>query len=323
MAQNNHDEVDLIYVIKKLKEVIKHWIVLLFRAVDFAKKYWWIIAALIILGLGLGYYAQKNADQGKQARMIVKINFDNTSYIYNSIDIINAKIKHLDADFFNLNNIDKHADLKDISIKPIERLRDVVSGYEINNRNIEFVFKNLEFEEETTVNNFVSADFKFHELTIKTTSKGDEKQVKQIIDYFNKNELIQEIRDQSIASLEEKLLYNKKTLDQIDKVIESYLIKDAAILKESQVYIDQGLNFHPILLAKSDIQKENDQLTKALVVSKEAVIVLGDIAIVNVDKRLLDKKMIVYPLLFTVGFLLLGWVRYIFIYLRTIASDNE
>lgn len=323
MTQSNHEEVDLVYVIKKIKELIKSWIVLLFKAIDFAIKYWWALLLLIIIGLGIGYYAQENTDQAKNAKMVVKVNFDSADYVYNTADMLNAKVRDLDSAFFVQNNFKNYYSIKDVAIKPIERLQDVVSNYEPNNRNIEFVFKNLEFEEENAINNFVASDFKFHELTVKLSSKGEEEQVKEVIEYINKNNLIQEMKASAVANIKEKLERNKKTLDQIDKIMESYIVKDASVLTDNQVYIDQGLNFDRILLAKADIQKENDVLAEELVTSNEAVVVLGDISMTNVEKRLLDKKMIVYPILFVFLFLFLAWCRYAYKYLRGVASENE
>lgn len=323
MTQSNHEEVDLVYVIKKIKELIKSWIVLLFKAIDFAIKYWWVIILLIILGLGLGYFAQQNAAQTKNAKMVVRVNFDSGDYVYNSVDMMNAKVRDLDSTFFVNNGIKNYFAIKDVAIKPIERLKDVVDSYEPSNRNIEVVLKNLEFEEENSINNYMASDYKYHELTVKLSPLGNEKEVAEVVNYFNKNELIQEMKHSAIANTKEKLARNRNTLDQIDKIMESYILKDASVLKENQVYIDQGLNFDRILTAKADIQKENDVLVEELVVSKDAVVVIGDISITNVEKRLLDKKMIVYPILFTFLFLFLAWCRYVFKYLRGVAQDNE
>lgn len=323
MTQSNHEEVDLVYVIKKIKELVKGWIVLFFKAFDFAIKFWWALLLLIILGLGLGYYAQENAGQAKHARMVVKINFDTTDYVYNTAGVINSKVWHLDSTFFAENGINKYYLIKEVSIKPIERLKDVVSSYEPNNRNIDFIFNNLEFEEENSINNFVASDFKYHELTVKLSASASKEQVNQVIAYFNKNEIIQELQKSTVANIKDKLTRNRRTLDQIDKIMETYIIKDAAVLTDNQVYIDQGLNFDRILIAKADIQKENDLLSEELVTSNEAVVPLGDISITNIEKGLLDMKMLVYPILFVFIFLFLAWCRYVFKYLRGVARENE
>lgn len=323
MTQSNHEEVDLVYVIKKVKELVKRWIVLLFKAIDFSIKYWWALIILILLGIGLGYYAQENADQAKNARMIVKLNFDSTDYVYNTVDMLNAKVRDLDSTFFVDNDFKKYWLLKDVAIQPVRRLQDVVNNYEPNNRNIDFVFSNLEFEEENDVNSFVASNFKYHELTVKLKSSAKKDQVERVIAYMNKNALIQEMKSSALSNIKEKLERNRRTLDQIDKIMETYIVKDAAVLSDNQVYIDQGLNFDRILLAKADIQKENDVLTEELVTSSEAVVMLGDVSITNVEKGLLDMKMVVYPILFVFLFLFFAWCIYVFKYLRGVANENE
>ena len=77
MSQQQHDEIDLVYVIGKLKQTVKNWISLAFKALDYALKYWYVILILAIVGFGIGYYKVKDAVNPQKSTVIVKINYKN------------------------------------------------------------------------------------------------------------------------------------------------------------------------------------------------------------------------------------------------------
>ena len=137
MAQEHTDEVDLVYVFKKIKETIKGWIVLLFKAISFALKFWFIIVALVLIGFGYGYYQIKDSKPARKATVIARVNYDLQPYVMAAMELYNSKSKTKDSTFFTDMGFNRwNPQIKEVEIKPIVDFKDILEEYQINERGL-------------------------------------------------------------------------------------------------------------------------------------------------------------------------------------------
>ena len=93
--EKHTEEVDLFYVLKKLKNVYLGWLARGYHAVQFLKKYWIALAIMIVGGHFAGKFWQQSQRPKRQAVMIVQNNFGSSSYVYDAVEILNIKCKQI------------------------------------------------------------------------------------------------------------------------------------------------------------------------------------------------------------------------------------
>ena len=324
MSNAHNDEIDLVYVIKKLKQLIKKWIVLLFKAIDFCLKYWYVIAALLIIGIGLGWYQVSNRAKKKNAHTVVKVNYKLQSYVYKAIENYNAKAKEYDSVYLSkLGFYSYNPQIKEIELEPIIDFKDILEEYKFNDRGLDILLKNVDFDddEENPLKELFAKKYNYFELKFKLSSTASPKDIETFIAFINQEPKLQAYKKQAKETLGLVVEENEKSIALINDVLKSYISSEASLSQNTQV--DKGFDLNTLLEAKQDIQLANEKRRNELVIANDIIVPLQEIVIKTSEGRLLDKKHIVYPILFVFGFLFIAYVVYIFKYLRNIAVENE
>ena len=107
---SQEQEIDLSQIGKSISKVVQNIVNTCFDFLFFIQKKIIIIAALFILGVGLGFYLDKNSSYTHE--IVVIPNFGSNDYLYEKVELIFSKLKERDAAFFKSIGI---SDLKGIS----------------------------------------------------------------------------------------------------------------------------------------------------------------------------------------------------------------
>ncbi|MDX1461440.1 MAG: hypothetical protein R3359_00165 [Marinirhabdus sp.] len=322
MAQEHHDEVDLVYVIKKIKEIIKGWIVLLFKAIGFAIKFWFIIVALILIGFGFGYYKIKDQLPSKKANVIVKVNYDLYPYVETAMELFNAKAKKADSVF-----LIKHGfyywspQVKEVNMEPVVDFKDITEEYQINERSLDMLLSRMDFDEEMPLDELLIKEYDYFEFDFSLSGVATPEDVQKFFDYVNNDSRLAEYKKQAEESIEDQIAHNTKSLELIDKVFESYLSTENGGTDVGPR--DKGFDLNELMDAKLIVQDRNQILKTEMSLSKDIAVPLHEIQTREADGRLLNKKHIVYPILLVFGFFLVAYLRYLYLYLRNVARENS
>ena len=149
MSQQQHDEIDLVYVIGKLKQTVKNWISLAFKALDYALKYWYVILILAIVGFGIGYYKVKDAVNPQKSTVIVKINYNLQPYVMNAIELYNNKAMMYDSIFLkSMGYSPYNPQIKEVLLEPVVDFKDIIEKYQINERGLDMLLNRVDFDDE-------------------------------------------------------------------------------------------------------------------------------------------------------------------------------
>ncbi len=325
MKPNSTDEIDLIYVYNKIKKLVRGWVALTFRAIDFIIKKWIIITSLIIIGVALGYFSQKDARPSKKANVLIRINHDAVDYVYNEVELLNKKIKENDISYFDNFGIKDSIEIKEIEITPIINLTDITEGYQINDRKLEGLLKNLKFnEDEININETFISKYKYHNLNFSLLYFANNETIKKTIDFFNNNEFIGRVKDTTLNDIKTHIANNKKSISQIDLIIDNYSNNESLQSPSNQIFVvDKNFSLNELIEKKIELQQETEKLNKFLVYAKDIVIVVNKPSLVIVNKGILGNKMIKYPTLLVFAFLVLSILRHFYFYLRGIAEISE
>ena len=329
MTDYKNEEVDIFYVLHKLKELLKRWNALVFRGINFIVKRWYVILVLIIAGVALGYYEKNNTEKDKKAKVLLRVNFDSVNYVYTSMELLNEKLSQGDMKF--LKKIDypnAPQEIKEIELTPVVNLREILAEYDANDRNLEAIVKNLDFptkeNEERELSETFTSEYNYHILEFMLTSDANTESIQKVVAYLNNNELLQELKEVNIKDIREHVAYNERTIEQIDKVLDTYTTNESLPSPSAQVFVvDKNFSINNIIEKKIDLINEIEELNKLLVYSKDIVVMMNEPIVLNLNRGLLDKKTIIYPIAFVFAFLFLALLRSTFIHLKHKAQETE
>jgi len=328
MSDQNNEEIDIFYILKRIKETLKKGNVSFFKGINFVLRNWIIITILVVIGASYGYYSTLEDKRDKKATVLIRVNFDAVNYVYNSLESLTEKVSQKDAKFLSKIGFDAEVpEITSIEIKPVINLREIVDQYEINNRNFEAVLKNIDFkdeDEETPIAETLISSYRYHTIELELTNNANDNTLIKLLAYLNNNATLQELKQVTNSDIREHVKMNKQTIKQIDKVLDTYTSNNSLASPSAQIYVvDKNFSINNIIETKIELQQKIESLNKYLVYSKDVVVFVNDPNVTFLNKGLLDKKAIFYPIVMIFLFLLLAFVRFIYIVLRESAKQTE
>jgi hypothetical protein len=325
MAQNNNEEIDLGFLFNFLRKTANKFISLVFDALSFIQKKIIIILTLLIIGVVLGYFFNDNEEPDLKVEVLVRVNFDAVNYVYNEVDLIKNKISEKDSLFFSkIGLIDGVNQILDVEITPVVDLTEIIDNLSADSRYLESIIKNIEFDKsELELSESLNTEYNSHILHITLSSNGNKNVVKNILNYFNNNEIFNNLKEVSVKNLEETIEGNKVLIKQIDDIIDSYN-NEAVSSISNQVYIvDKTINLDELVQKKINLMAGNIRLTESLVVSRETVVLLSNLNVVKVKQDSLKSTIIQYPAILVGLFLFLALTRRAYFSLKKISQIND
>ena len=315
---NTQEEIDILVLFKKIRTLFLKSILFFFRTIREILLAWKKLATLILIGAVLGYITENIAkkESTKEASILLRINFDAGNYVYDAISLINQKIEAEDEDFFtNDMKFNEDEALEEISIQPIIDLKDILKD-DINANEIRTLFENLEFEDNLAMTEGFRSDYEYHMLALNISSSASNSSVKKIIDYFNTNPLFIGLKERQLQSISSTIFNNEQTINQIDKLIEKYSSADNFEKSTSQLYIDNKTYLpNELIKIKIQLEEQNEELKGERILSTETVMVVNDTSLLIEQKGLSDNKVIYYPILLVLAFILGGAILKLYRYL--------
>ncbi|MCB0458342.1 MAG: hypothetical protein KDC91_11415, partial [Flavobacteriaceae bacterium] len=320
----NHDEIDLGSLFEGLKKAKNSFLTTCFNAINFALRNWLVIVILIVVGVGLGYFSQMFDKAAKEAKVVIRTNFNTGEYTYNALEILQEKSKQKDSVFLEKNGFNKDTvEIKKIEVLPIVSFNDITEKYDPNDRNLDALLRYIEFEEnEEKVNSFNSS-YKYHTILLTLDNIANDQTINKIINYLNNQELIKRVGTVGKETIIERLEGNKNTLTQIDSVLTTYNKTQPLPSPDKQIYVvDKNFNISTVLETKIELMKQNQELNEDLVYADKAIVKISNEGVYEMDSGLLGKKTIIYPFIFVFLFFLISWVRHMYQYMKKIAMEQ-
>ncbi len=190
----------------------------IFNCIQFVIKNIIVIGILMVLGVALGIYMDRAKIYENQ--IIVNPNFQSTNYLYDKIELLNAKAKSHDTVFLKSIGIENPSKLLKITIKPINDIYTFVNNNEFRLKTLTLMAEDTAMEkllaDETTSRNYT-----YHVITFNTSSKTDaEKTVNPILKYINSSTYFIAIQKQFVENLKIKIQENDLIIKQINDILD-------------------------------------------------------------------------------------------------------
>ena len=300
------EELDLVDLFSLLKRAFYKGAAVLFKAIAFVLKLWWVILGIIVIGVAIGYFTK--GAQPHKASLIIQTNFESQPYVYNAILQINEKLSEKDPEFLQKLGLDvETVGVSKIEITPVIDVVDLLQEIESNDRTLTAVIKELEVDDdiELFASNRFYTNYKFHTLKVALSTPAAKDQIQTIVDYINNEPYGKKLALEASKNYKERITLNTNTLKQIDGVITSYT-ENAGVLGGGSTPTfynnETSLNLKDVFNYKSDLIAENQELKNGLVAIDEVTVIVSDIQ-TSPNTSLKKRTEILYPILLVFLFL--------------------
>ncbi|WP_121666114.1 hypothetical protein [Mesonia aquimarina] len=311
--QTTKEETDVIDLYELTKKVFYKTLQLFFRFINFLIRNIVIIAILIAIGGGLGYFLDKNKPDIYKTEFIVATDFDAAEYLYKSIEELKFGLKHYNDSFMNELEIPKEKAAKiNLDIEPIVVLNELNKEEQAY---AEFLDENIEIEQKERL--YINS-VKRHKLTLYHPDDIDSKEyLTKIIKYLRKNDYYQDLY--SLYEKEANRQYKSTTnlLSQIDSLVINYSnsFRQEKYTTPGVTYFNSGtvMDLGMVLENRTLIQDDVNRLLENTITSTEFLKIIDKGSPRNLEHfNPFSRKMYFYPVLLVLIFILIKLIRVIY-----------
>lgn len=300
---SQEQEIDLSQIGKSISKVFQNIINKFFDLLFFIQKKIIIVAALFILGVGLGIYLDKEPNYTND--IVVIPNFGSNEYLYEKVNLISLKLKEKDKAFFKAMGISNIKDFNSIEIQPINGIYNFINS-ETQKTNFELVKLMAEDGdiEKIIQDNVTSKNYYLHNINIKTTVAYQKKDlIEPILNYLQQTDYFGKLQKVYQTNLVEKVAANKLLITQIDQIVSNITQNKTG----GEVTISQKSSVSELIQKKDELTHENQRLAIHNL-EYDKVIKDQNISLNQMNTKGVNNKMkIILPFLFVLIYLLGYW----------------
>lgn len=291
--EKNTQEIDLIYLYRKIKHICTKINFSIFRLMQLVIKNIILLTIVVVSMFFVGYLIEKKQPKLKLSELIVSPNFQSNDYLYERIENFDQNKKIFSEKYPTL------CAIKKIKIKKIENYYDLV------NKDLE-VFKTLtdhgrnfkNFIEEKTI----EKDFRYHKIEIISTDTEDTKKV--IADFFemlNNAPYIETKRKRALDALIERRNQLQLSIVHINNLLER-LGDEKHLQKSSELNVNTYAQLHEVIELKEKYSVEISRLNTQIIEGEKTIYPVSEIIGADYNPFILYKLRYLLP---TIGVFLL------------------
>ena len=260
MSEHKNQDVDLLDVFKWLKQLWVNLWINIYRFFSFLIRNALIFAALLVIGLGLGYGLSTFLTPRYEAELIIKPNLRTTSYLYQKIDEIHRREGYTTPEG-NLIAIEA------IEIEPVKNIADLLENLsEIPTEIIPDVTDFRETESEFYEKELFTPGYTFHRVKVIVTDKIV---IEDLFKSLEASSFLQEKLKVARQSIVAQLRENQFSINQIDSILQNFnsrLKYDQTAADASNTTVYNGSEFSQFYVSVIDSKVElleiQDELTQ-------------------------------------------------------------
>ena len=280
----------------------------LFNCIEFIRRNFIVLLILVLIGGVLGWYLDRT--KMYTSTVIVAPNFQTVDYLYNKIDLLNARAAEHDTVFLKSIGILKSDKFTKITIKPINDIYNFVDDNELRYKTLELMAEDNDMDK-ILADRPTSRNYTYHLISIKTAGKTTSKNtLSPILDYLNDSPYYREIQKQYVANVHNKIMQNDILIAQIDGIL---MQSDAGKSVGANMIYNGNSQLNDIITSKDQLVKEQGNNKLSLINIDKIIKDSSSTLNVKEKESLFDKFIVLLPLLlitmFILGYLLLSFYR--------------
>jgi hypothetical protein len=297
-------EIDLMLFFKKIGNFFQWLNTLIFKCIQFFIRKAIVMAALLIIGFGLGFYLDIN-QKIYNHQVIVAPNFKSTDYLYSKIDLIESKIEEKDTFFLKSIGIKNPSAFSKITVEPIVDVYKFISNNQQNLELLQLMAQNGDLKtivkESTT-----SKNYNYHTIILSTNEITTKKDfVEPILNYLSTSNYFSEVQKISLSNIQQKIRDKEGMIVQIDEILKGFSTKSVNNNKNNKlIYYNENTQLNGIIISKDSLVNELGTLKLDLYNFQK--IINDNATIMNIRNKtsMNGKRKFIFPLLFISLFIL-------------------
>jgi hypothetical protein len=307
---SNAEEIDLFSLKEFISKAINKSIMNNFL---FLKKNVYKLSLLFIIGLLLGVVVDYLL-RSYVAEVVVNSNFTSNDYLYSRVDQLNNHFIQNSKSEITISNYKKFTK---IEVEPVVDVYTFVNNMSPNalvNAQTSQNFEMLKLmSEKGDINKIIedevtSKNYDLQRIEIYSKEKVEEKDIKSIINYLNKDAYFDSILHLNISNIKGRIVKNDSIIAQIDKLIQSYS-SSIARGDASVMFKNDNSEVNSLIIQKKELITKIDEDKLSLIrqnkIIKDNTIVCNKIN----NKGIANKLKFIFPILFIFLFLFISYIK--------------
>lgn len=307
MEKNNeiNQEIDLIYLFRKIKELFFNIGLLIYKTILLIKKNIIIICALILIGYLLGYFIQKVFLSKENSELVVAPNFNSVDYLYKEVEILNSTKQ----------NVKELKNLVKISVKPIYDFDNLIisnsSSGEQKQLFLNSYFENSNKIKKEMLDENLKSLYKNHIISFETKNVESSQLISDYIlkrlnsnSYFNQKK---EFEQKNLIEQKKQLL---ESITQINNLLNN-LSDNTSLKDEKGVSINTYNELSKLVDTKNQYVNKLSEVDTDILQSKSTIYLLKKSLNIEKSSTLSTNYKLIFPILFLVFFFLFKYYLFL------------
>jgi hypothetical protein len=315
-SKNNSEELDLSLIAEKIKGMYHSGLISLYQIFNFFVKSWIILLVLIIVGATLGFI-RTNDNPARETKLYVRINDNSGAIVYDALNQLQFKIQEKDSVLLEKKGFFKNSVyyIHSLEIEPLVNVLEIVDATETNNRNLETVMDQAQYEDELLTSEVFVPQYRYHKITLVGDYWSSQKTIDALMLYLNDNPVLIKQTDLIKESLAFRIARNFESIAFMDSIFDTYGRPISELTKGTASEISMVdinvTNIHMLFDQKALLMKQNEKLQLQLL-NQDKTVSLINKPMLSVKKSILDIKIITYPVILILLFVMVSMMRYYF-----------
>ena len=315
-SKNNSEELDLSLIAEKIKGMYHSGLISLYQIFNFFVKSWIILLVLIIVGATLGFI-RTNDNPARETKLYVRINDNSGAIVYDALNQLQFKIQEKDSVLLEKKGFFKNSVyyIHSLEIEPLVNVLEIVDATETNNRNLETVMDQAQYEDELLTSEVFVPQYRYHKITLVGDYWSSQKTIDALMLYLNDNPVLIKQTDLIKESLAFRIARNFESITFMDSIFDTYGRPISELTKGTASEISMVdinvTNIHMLFDQKALLMKQNEKLQLQLL-NQDKTVSLINKPMLSVKKSILDIKIITYPVILILLFVMVSMMRYYF-----------
>ena len=315
-SKNNSEELDLSLIAEKIKGIYHSGLISLYQIFNFFVKSWIILLVLIIVGATLGFI-RTNDNPARETKLYVRINDNSGAIVYDALNQLQFKIQEKDSVLLEKKGFFKNSVyyIHSLEIEPLVNVLEIVDATETNNRNLETVMDQAQYEDELLTSEVFVPQYRYHKITLVGDYWSSQKTIDALMLYLNDNPVLIKQTDLIKESLAFRIARNFESITFMDSIFDTYGRPISELTKGTASEISMVdinvTNIHMLFDQKALLMKQNEKLQLQLL-NQDKTVSLINKPMLSVKKSILDIKIITYPVILILLFVMVSMMRYYF-----------
>lgn len=314
---NSSNEIDLGQLFNMVQMGFKNVFSLFLDVYAYLRKHIYILIALAVVGLVVGYGLNQIITKKLKTEVIVKPNLESKNYLYDVVNEIQANIEAEDSIFFGKLGID---------VKSLKRFDVLIEPVRVKTKNLDDEMKYLELLQNFE-NTGIIADIVREEVLDKSSlnhritffykdKELGQKNSKILVEYINSNAYYNALVEVQRANAKNRIEENRILQKQVDGIIDNYskkMAQDNSSTSNETIVLDnqERVNITGLFELKNELIRDIESKNVELKKNTEAIKVINFGSPQQVQKSFFGKNLVLIPIILIGFFFLFTAIKYL------------